>query len=147
MRNLRGEPSLNRLEEAVGRAAIRVQRAMRENMERMIYAQPQSATGYVRTRTLMRSAHAASPGVDHGADESRAASGEDLVATAPTDVTERRGTQIVSEIGSWISYAEHVHEGVNQPSPRPFVTATVSDAERALQEEVERAVRAMANVR
>ena len=144
MRNLRGEPSLNKLEAAVGRAAIRVQRAMREQLERMIYAQPPSASGYVRTRTLMRSTHAAAPGIDHGADESRASGGADLAATDPHDVTARRGTQIVSEIGSWISYAEHVHAGVNQPSPRPFVAAVVPDAERALQEEVDRAVREMA---
>lgn len=144
MRNLGGASGLNKLESGVGRAAIRVQQAMREQLERMVYSQPPSASGYVRTRTLMRSTHAASPNVDHGADESRASGGEDLAATNPTDVTERRGSQIASEIGSWISYAERVHEGVNQPSPRPFVTAIVPDAERALQEEVERAIQEMA---
>ncbi len=145
MRNLRGEPSLNMLEEAVGRAAIRVQKAMRDALERMVYAQPPSGS-YVRTRTLMRSTHAAAPGIDHGADESRAAAGGDLAATDPTDVTARRGTQIVSEIGSWVGYAEYVHQGVNQPSPRPFVSSVVSDAERALQEEVDRAVQKMATI-
>ena len=147
MRNLRGEAALSKLEEGVGRGAIRVQQAMRQRQEAMIYSQPPAASGYVRTRTLMRSTHAAAPGTDHGGDESRASGGGDLVATDPTNITERRGNQIASEIGSWIPYAEYVHEGVRQPSPRPFVTATVLDAERALQEEVERAVQAMAAVR
>ncbi len=147
MRNMRGEPSIDKLERAVGRAAIRVQQAMRQQLDSMVYAQPPAASGYVRTRTLMRSTHAAKPDADHGADESRATGGSDLAATDPSDVTERRGNQIVSEIGSWIGYSEFVHEGVNQPSPRPFVTATLPDAERAMQEEVERAVREMAAAR
>ncbi len=147
MRNLRGERSLAMLEEAVGRAAIRVQQVMRQQLDRMVYAQPPAASGYARTYTLMRSTHAAKPGTDHGADEARAFGGADLAATDPTDVTERRGNQIVSEIGSWAGYSEFVHKGVNQPSPRPFVTATLPDAERALQEEVERAVQRMAAAR
>jgi hypothetical protein len=147
VRKLQGAPNINKLEEAVGRAAIRVQQAMREELERMIYAQPPAAGGYIRTRTLWRSTHAASPDTDHGADESRAAGGSDLAATDPTTVTERRGKKIVSEVGSWISYSEHVHAGANQPSPRPFVAATLPKAERILQEEVERAVREMATVR
>lgn len=143
MRNRRSEPKLQLLEEAVGRAAIRVQQAMRENVERMVYAQPASPTGYTRTHTLMRSIHAARPDADHGGDESRAAGGADLAADRPSEVVERRGNHIVSEIGSWISYAEHVHTGVNQPQPRPFAAQAVQAAERALQEEVERAVRRM----
>lgn len=146
IQKLRGEVSLNLLEEGVGRAAIRVQQAMREQLERMVYAQPPAASGYVRTGTLMRSTHAAAPGVDHGADQSRAAGGENMAATSPADVVERRGNQIVSEIGSWIDYAEYVYRGVNQPSPRPFLPPP-TDAERALQEEVERAVQRMAAVR
>lgn len=146
MRNMRGEASLNTLEEGVGRAAIRVQQAMREQLERMVYAQPQAASGYVRTYTLMRGTHAAAPGTDHGSDESRASSG-DMAATDPTSVVERRGNQIMSEIGVWNSYAQYVVDGVNQPSPRPFVDAVEADAQRALQEEVERAVQRMAAVR
>ncbi len=147
MRKLGGESSLVKLEEAVGRAAIRTQKVMRDQLERMVYSQPPAASGYVRTRALMRSVHAVVPGANHGGDGSRAAGGGDLAATSPNDVIARRGTQIISEVGSWISYAEFVHEGVNQPSSRPFVTASVSDAEQALQEEVERAIREMANVR
>lgn len=141
---LRGDPSLNLLEEAVGRAAIRVQQAQREQLQRMVYSQPPAAGGYVRTNTLMRATHAASPSKDHGADFVRAKGGEDLAATSPVDVVERRGNQIASEIGAWGGYFEYVHQGVNQPSPRPFVEATLPDAERALREEVERAIQKMA---
>lgn len=143
MRNRRSEPKLQLLEEAVGRAAIRVQQAMRENLERMVYAQPTSPSGYTRTYTLMRATHAARPDADHSSDESRAAAGEDLAANSPSEVVERRGNQIMSEIGAWISYSDLVHSGVNQPQPRPFVAQTAQVAERALQEEVERAVRQM----
>lgn len=140
IRHLQGAPSIDKLAEAVGRAAIRVQQAQREQLDRMVYSQPPASGGYVRTRTLWRATHAAAPGLDHAADESRAAAGEDLAATDPTKLTERLGSQIVSEIGAWISYAELVHTGVNQPSPRPFMTASIPEAEKALQEEVERAV-------
>lgn len=142
MRGRYSEPKLQLLEEAVGRAAIRVQQAMRENLERMVYAQPTSPSGYIRTHTLMRATHAARPDADHSSDESRAAAGEDLAANSPSEVVERRGNQIMSEIGVWISYGDFVHSGVGQP-PRPFVAQTAQMAERALQEEVERAVRRM----
>lgn len=128
------------LMEGVGRAAIRVQAAMRENLEAMVYQKPISPGGYQRTRTLFRSTHAARPSNDHSGDEGRAFAGEDLAASEPLDVVERRGDQIMSEIGSWISYAEYVHNGVNQPSPRPFVSAAADAAEQIMEEEVAAAV-------
>jgi hypothetical protein len=120
----------------VGRAAIRSQDIIRGHLENMVYNQPPAASGYQRTRTLMRSVHAASPSATHGADESRASGGMNLAATDPTDVIERRGGQIASEAGSWIARAAYVHAGVNQPQPRPFVQAAVPAAEAALEEEV-----------
>ena len=128
------------LEEAVGRAAIRTQQEMRNHLERLVYAQPSSASGYVRTYTLMRSTHAASPEDDHSADESRSANGSDLRASSASDVVNRRGDTIMSEVGSWISYAWYVHEGASGHGPRPFVTMARPEAERALQQEVEQAV-------
>lgn len=129
---------------AVGRAAIRLQKEMRQNLEAMVYSQPPAASGYVRTRTLMRSTHAAKPSSDHSGDEGKALGGMDLAATAPRQVAEKIGNQIVSEVGSWISYAEHVHAGDNQPSPRPFVAAAENEAERILEDEVSKAVQRMA---
>lgn len=143
---LGGAKALPILEEAVGKAAIRTQEAMRSHLDAMIYAQPTSPSGYIRTFKLMRSTHAATPSTDHSGDESKAASG-DLRATNPSDVAERRGDQIMSEVGSWISYAEHVHEGVNQPSGRPFVAATEQEAEKFLVEEVQNAVIKLSRIR
>jgi len=105
MRSLMSPSRLVHLERGVGRAAIRVQQMMRENLESMIYQQPPAASGYVRTRTLFRSTHAAAPGTEHGGDQSRAFAGGDLAATVPENVVVRRGTEIASEVGSWIRYA------------------------------------------
>lgn len=139
MKALGGPATFDALEEAVGRAAIRAQDAMRQNLESMVYAQPPAPGGYIRTRTLLRSTHAASSDTDHGADEGRAHAGEDLAATSPAGLATRRGDEVSAEAGSWISYSEFVHDGVNQPT-RPFVTAAVPTAQQALQEEVERAI-------
>lgn len=140
MRSFMSPRRLTYLERGVGRAAIRTQQTMREHLEHMIYQQPPAASGYIRTRTLFRSTHAAPPGAEHSSDQSRAFAGEDLLATVPEDAVLRRGTEIASEVGSWIRYAPYVHEGVNQPSPRPFVSASRDAAEQALREEVEQAV-------
>ncbi len=122
----------------VGRAAIRTQEAIRANLERMVYAQPSRGT-YIRTRTLMRSVHAAEPTAVHGADESRAASA-DLAASHPESVVGIEGGVLVSEVGSWISYASLVHDGINQPQPRPFVAMAVTQAEVFLGMEVMTAI-------
>lgn len=123
----------------VGRAAIRTQEAIRAHLENMIYAQPSSGS-YIRTRTLMRSVHAASPSADHGADEGRAFSGSDLAASQPESVVDAQGGTLVADVGSWISYASKVHEGINQPQPRPFVGIAVREAEAFLGEEVMAAI-------
>lgn len=140
MRQRGSEAKTQMLEDAVGRAAIRVQGEMRENLQRMVYSQPPSAANYIRTFSLMRSTHAASPEVNHAGDTGRAMGGEDLAADSPSAAVGRRGTQIMSEVGSWIAYAEHVHRGTNAPA-RPFVQAAEPFARRVLQEEVERAVK------
>lgn len=127
-------------EEAVGKAAIRVQDALRHNLETMIYAQPKAVSGYVRTRTLYRSAHAANPANKHSGDEARASSGEDLVATDPKQVVEMRGDTIASHIGSWISYAPLVHDGINQSQKRPFLSNLEQEASKILDEEVTQAI-------
>lgn len=138
-----GARAVEPLMEAVGRAAIRVQDVIRNNLEAMVYSQPMSPSGYQRTRTLFRSAHAAKPSTEHSGDEAAAFAGANLAATDPMTVVERRGDQIVSEVGSWVSYSEFVHEGVKQPS-RPFVAAALPDAERIMEEEIEAAVLRMA---
>ena len=130
------------LEEAVGKSAIKVQDTIREDMESMVYSQGQSSLGYVRTRTLIRSVHAARPSNDHGSDENRASGGADLKATKPREVVERRGKNLVSESGSWISYAESVHEGrgMGERTAKPFITRALNDAQNILNEEVLEAV-------
>jgi hypothetical protein len=120
----------------VGRAAIRTQDTIRGHLQNMVYAQPSAASGYQRTYTLMRSTHAAPPSADHGADEGRASGGADLAATAPETVVEVDGGALVSEVGSWTRRGVFVHDGVNQPQPRPFVAVAVPAAEAALGEEV-----------
>lgn len=143
MQSFTSPSRLAHLERGVGRAAIRAQQLMRENLESMIYSQPPAASGYIRTRTLFRSTHAAAPNVEHNNDQDRAFAGEDLAATRPEDVVLRQGTEIMSDVGSWIRYASYVHEGANQPSPRPFVEAARDGAEQAMTEEVEAAVQEM----
>ncbi len=139
-----GPPAAAPLMAAVGRAAIRVQERMRQQLDSMVYAQPQASSGYIRSRTLYRTTHAARPSNDHSGDEDRARGGADLAATQPLEVVERRGDTIASEVGSWASYAEKVHEGVRQPSPRPFVASVEQDAIDILNEEVMRATQQMA---
>lgn len=144
LRSFAGARAKQPLMEAVGRAAIRVQQIVRNNLESMVYSQPPASSGYARTRTLLRSAHAARPSTDHSGDEGRARGGADLVATQPLDVVEMRGDTIASEIGSWISYSEYVHQGVDQPSPRPYLRSAEDQAGDILEEEVDRAVEQMA---
>ena len=91
-----GARGLLLLEEAVGKSAIQVQDIIREDMESMIYSGGQGPSGYERTRTLLRSAHAARPSNEHGSDEDRAFGGADLKATKPREVVERRGKNLVS---------------------------------------------------
>lgn len=137
MRRMSGEPGLTLLGEAVGRAAIRTQQAMRQRLESMVYSQPPAAGGYVRTRALMRSVHAAPPGNAHSDNEGEAS---DMAATSPAAAVGRRGAEMESAVGTWLRYGEYVHEGVNQPSPRPFVELSQPDAEAAMREEAERAL-------
>ncbi len=131
------EPIIGR---GVGRAALRVQEDIRNHVENMVYSQPPSASSYLRTYTLMRSVRAASPDADHSSDEARAHGGQDLSATSPGGVVSASGGVLVSEIGSWISYASLVHKGVNQPQPRPFVAVAVPAAEAALDSEIMRVI-------
>lgn len=126
--------------DGVGRAAIRTQEAIRGHLQNMVYAQPSFAGGYERTYTLMRSTHAAPPSADHSADEARAHGGMDLAATDPCSVVEASGGVLESEVGSWASYAGYVHEGTNQPQPRPFVEAALPEAEAALEDEIMKAI-------
>ncbi len=144
MRAFTGPKASKPLQEAVGKSAIRVQAAMRHNIESMIYAQPTAPSGYVRTYTLHRAAHAAHPSTDHSGDESRAAGGEDLAAQNPMQVVEMRGDTIASHIGVWISYAEFVHKGVNQPTPRPFMSNLEQQATDIMDEEITQAIMRMA---
>lgn len=144
MRDFAGPRAAKSLQEAVGKSAIRVQEAMRNNIQSMVYAQPQSPTGYVRTYTLYRAAHAARPSHDHSGDEVRAAGGEDLAAHDPMQVVEMRGDTIASHIGVWISYAYFVHEGINQPAPRPFMRNLEKQATDIMNEEVTQAITVMA---
>lgn len=121
---------------SVGVAAVRIQDVMRRHLEAMIYSQPPAASGYQRTRTLYRSAHASPPGVNHSGDEARAAGGADLAATAARAAGRVSGSTFGSEVGSWISYADFVEQGINQPSPRPFVEATEQEAGDIMTEEM-----------
>ena len=118
----------------IGLAAIEVQDEMRNNLVNMIYAQPPGL--YQRTYTLMRSTHAARPGAAHDGDESRAHSGMDLRADDPDSVWEASGHVIEAEAGSWVSYADKVHRGINQPQARPFVEQTIQMAESAMDKNV-----------
>ncbi len=132
---------------AVGSAGIRVQRMMRENLESMIYAQSPAPGGYIRTRTLIRSVHAAPPDAEHTGDESTASSGSDLAATVASQAAGMRGDTIMTEVGSWISYAAPVHDGAFQPQPRPFMKQAEPAATVALREEVARTVKALSQRR
>ena len=147
LRSFAGPKAHKPLQEAVGKAAIRIQTAMRNNLEAMVYSQPQAASGYVRTRTLYRATHAAHPSSNHTGDEARASGGEDLAAHDPLQVVEMRGDTIASHIGVWISYAQFVHEGVNQPGPRPFMGDLDKDAADIMNEEVTQAILMMAHRR
>lgn len=129
----KAEPIVGR---GVGRAAIRTQDIIRGHVQNMVYAQPSAVGGYERTYTLMRSVHAAAPDTDHGADEARAHGGSDLAATSPESVVEASGGILTSEVGSWVSYAQLVHDGINQPQSRPFVAVAVPEAEAVLEAEV-----------
>ena len=102
----------------------------------MVYSQPSASTGYERTYTLKRSVHAAHPDADHVSDEARAYGGQNLAATSPDGIVEASGGVLVSEVGSWISYAALVHAGINQPQPRPFISVAVPAAEAALESEI-----------
>lgn len=118
----------------VGKAAIEVQDEMRNNLVNMIYSQPPGL--YQRTYTLMRSTHAARPGAAHAGDEGRAHSGMDLRADDPNSVWEASGHVIEAEAGSWVSYADKVHRGINQPQARPFVEQTIQMAEAAMDKNI-----------
>lgn len=119
----------------VGRAALLVQEDIRNHLENMVYSQP-SPHSYTRTHTLMRSVHASRPDAEHGGDQARARGGQDLSATSPDDVVGVSGSILMSEVGSWISYANFVHQGINQPQPRPFVAVAVPAAETTLEVEI-----------
>lgn len=128
---------------AVGRAAIRSQSDVRAGLDQMIYSTPERS--YKRTWTLMRSSHAAPPGVDHSGDFSTARSGADLAATDPSKVVsgDAIGGPWVSEIGSWIYYARFVHGGTARMPSRPFLSAAAAMAEAHLRSEVATAVAEM----
>lgn len=131
-----------RAQRGVGSAAIKVQDAMRGHVQAMVYDQPQAASGYVRTGTLMRSVHAAKPDAPHDDDEDRAAN-SDLRTDDPKAAASSDGSQVKSEVGSWTDRAYYVSEGINQPEARPFVDATESEAEEILASEMEAALSAM----
>lgn len=139
--------AVQKLTLAVGKAGMRVQSMMQQNAESMIYSQPSAPGGYIRTRTLHRSIHAAPPDAQHGGDEARASSGTNLAAQSASQAAGAKGDQLISEVGSWISYAEFVHKGVNQPQERPFMKQAEEVAGQALREEVANAVRELANRR
>lgn len=123
--------------QGVGRAALRVQDIIRGHVQNMVYSQPSAVGGYQRTYTLLRSIHAAPPDADHASDEARAYGGFDLAATSPDAVVAQSGGTLVSEIGSWVSYAVFVHNGtIDHPQPRPFVQVAVPAAEVALETEI-----------
>jgi len=124
----------------VGAAAITVQRDMRQWLQAMVYDQPRAASGYARTKTLMRSTHASPPDVDHGGDEARAAGGEDLASETPSRVAGVRGSQVISEIGPHTDYAQHVVDGVNQSTDRPFVDQAADEAGETLTAAMEAAI-------
>ncbi len=122
----------------VGRAALRVQADISGHVQNMVYAQPTSA--HPRTYTLLRSVHAAHPDANHTSDEARARGGQSLAATSPDGLVGASGGVLVSEVGSWVSYASLVHQGVNQPQARPFVAVAVPAAEVALDTEIMRVI-------
>jgi len=124
----------------VGAAAITVQRDMRQWLQAMVYDQPRAASGYARTKTLMKSTHASPPDTNHDGDEARARAGEDLATNTPSRAAGLRGSQVISEIGPHTEYAQHVVDGVNQPSERPFVDQAADDAEDTLTAAMEAAI-------
>jgi hypothetical protein len=134
------------LVDAVGQAGLRAQDKIRQNLEAMIYSQPPAASGYVRTRTLYRSAHSAPIGADHSGDEATASAGGDLAKTTARSVVGVQGTQIGFETGAWVRYADAVEAGANQPEERPF-TPSQEEVSGWLEEEVLRAVLAAAGRR
>lgn len=128
--------------EGTGRAAIRLQGVMRKALNDMIYSLPEGR--YQRTGTLMRSAHAAHPRANHSGDQGRARAGEDLAATNPLSVVQRRRTTFVSHIGSWIGYAAFVHQGAGRGArvPKPFAAPVGVEAPSILHQEIQKATTA-----
>jgi len=109
---------------------------MRQELLNMIYSLPE--TGYHRTYTLFRSTHASNLGKSHAGDERSAFSGTDLGTSSPAEVVSERLGAYSSEIGTWISYAVYVHEGLGQGArtPKPFSVSVHAAAPRVLREEM-----------
>ena len=125
---------------AVGRAALRVQADVRASLQAMVYDLPEGR--YKRTGTLMRTSHAAKPGIDHSGDEAAGLAGKDFLATDPLKVVGGALPEgFASEIGNWIHYAVFVHEGTVRMASRPFLAGPAAVARAYFEEELARAVR------
>lgn len=132
-----------------GRAAIRIQNLMRDELDRLIYSTPETPN-YVRTHTLMRSTYASRPGAQHGHDHDAAAAGTDLAAgqTDPNSIGRGGGFVRITgyeaevEIGSWANYAEAVHEGWGSGAriPKPFSRMPAEEAPGILEKEIGQAL-------
>ncbi len=127
---------MSRFQEAVGKAAIDAQDHARENLESMVYSQPPAASGYIRTRTLMRGMHAHKASTTDSGKHAKAASGTDLKATDPLSVVERRGKEFRTAVSNPVKYADKVHDGVNQPQERPFTDGVQEEWDNAIEDHI-----------
>lgn len=122
IRSIQSRAANQKIARAVGLSGIRAQDHARLNLQAMVYSQPKAASGYIRTNSLMRgmAAHKSSrPNTGQGA---AAQAGVDLKATDPMAVVEQRGKNIYrTSVSNPVRYAEFVHDGIRQPSERPFM--------------------------
>lgn len=109
----------------VNRAALYGERQAKDYLRAKVYSQPER--GYRRTGTLRRSVHAALPSKPHDGDEGEAHAGEELSGVASSGhATEETEGLILTQVGTWISYADIVEKRT------PYMQPTSADIERYL---------------
>lgn len=139
--HLSDSPStLHELKQASAIAGFLVERHAKINLTRMVYSQPQR--GYRRTGTLRRSVHTAPPGASHESDEARAKT-TDLGGKQSPTLTGEQGSRLITEVGSWLKYAEHVHEGTGRYGralPKPYLTDALEQNRKGIEDIIARGV-------
>lgn len=145
---MRGPKAMSLLQRAVGESSIHAQNHARDNLQSMVYDQPSSVSGYIRTKTLLRGMSAFKSSRPNTGQHAKAAAGVDLKATDPMEVVERRANEFRTSVGNPVSYAEYVIAGTFQPdqSARDFMEGVDDEFQDSLQEHVDDAWRQIGNL-